>query len=62
MSAFVGVVWIVGISWVIGLLAMRGRRRALRRGTYPLRLLPWYLGGPPDVRVSRAESQIENDG
>lgn len=42
---------IVGFLWILGKLAFAGRRRALRRGTYPLRLLPWYLGGPPDARI-----------
>ena len=32
-----------------GLIAFALRRRAYRRGTHPLRLLPWYLGGPPEA-------------
>jgi len=36
---------------VVGLLAFAGRRRAIRRGTHPLHLLPWYLGGPPKIDV-----------
>jgi hypothetical protein len=43
--------WLVLIVLVAGLLARRGRRRAFRRGTHPLRLLPWYLGGPPKIDV-----------
>lgn len=41
--------WLVGIIIVGGLIAFALRRRAYRRGTHPLRLLPWYLGGPPEV-------------
>lgn len=41
--------WLVLIVVVAGLLSRRLRRRAFRRGTYPLRLLPWYLGGPPKI-------------
>jgi hypothetical protein len=43
--------WVFGLALVVGLLALAGRRRALRRGTHPLHLLPWYLGGPPKVDV-----------
>ena len=41
--------WLLLIVLVAGLAARAGRRRAIRRGTHPLRLLPWYLGGPPKV-------------
>lgn len=39
--------WLSLIVLVLGLVAFAVRRRAFRRGTHPLRLLPWYLGGPP---------------
>lgn len=42
---------LIGFVWIVGRLAFAGRRRVLRRGTHPLRLLPWYLGGPPDATV-----------
>jgi hypothetical protein len=45
------VLWLFLIVLVSGRLAFAGRRRAIRRGTHPLRLLPWYLGGPPKVDV-----------
>ena len=51
LGALVVVVWLFVIVLVVGLLAFAGRRRALRRGTIPLHLLPWYLGGPPKVEV-----------
>ena len=49
IGVLVMVIWLFVIVLVVGLLAFAGRRRAMRRGTYPLRLLPWYLGGPPKV-------------
>lgn len=41
--------WLLLIVLVAGLLTRSVRRRAFRRGTHPLRLLPWYLGGPPRI-------------
>ncbi|HEY8732522.1 MAG TPA: hypothetical protein VIN69_11185 [Candidatus Limnocylindria bacterium] len=35
----------------LGALGLRLNRRGIRRGTYPLRNLPWYLGGVPDVKA-----------
>lgn len=43
--------WLFVVVLVAGLLAFAGRRRAMRRGTYPLHLLPWYLGGPPKAEL-----------
>ena len=59
------IAWLLFIVLLVGYLARRGRRRAFRRGTHPLRLLPWYLGsppkidldGPPDERSSRDRSR-----
>ena len=51
VGVVVMVIWLVVIVLVVGLLAFIGRGRAIRRGTHPLRLLPWYLGGPPKVDV-----------
>ena len=51
VGVLVMVIWLAVIVLVVGLLAFAGRRRAIRRGTHPLRLLPWYLGGPPKVDV-----------
>ena len=42
---------IAGFLWILGTLAFAGRRRAFSRGTHPLRLLPWYLGGPPNAQI-----------
>jgi hypothetical protein len=41
---FVGVL-IVGILW----LGVRLRARSMKRGNYPFRNLPWYLGGTPEM-------------
>jgi hypothetical protein len=49
--------WLLVIILVAGVLARAGRRRALRRGTYPLRILPWYLGGPPKIDVELPDDQ-----
>ena len=35
------------IAWIVRWL---GRKR-LRTRAYPLRLLPWYLGGEPEVTI-----------
>ena len=48
-AAILAVFVLVGIG--IGALGLRLNRRAIRRGTYPHRDLPWYLGGVPDVKV-----------
>ena len=49
LGVLVLLVWLLCIVLVVALVARAGRRRAIRRGTHPLRLLPWYLGGPPEV-------------
>ena len=48
-AAILAVFVLIGIG--IGALGLRLARRAIRRGTYPHRDLPWYLGGVPDVKV-----------
>ena len=56
IGVLVMLIWLFVIVLVVGLLAFAGRRRAIRRGTYPLHLLPWYLGGPP-----RIDSHLPDD-
>jgi len=46
---FVMLAWLSLIVLAVGLVAFALRRRAFRHGTHPLRLLPWYLGGPPNT-------------
>ncbi len=59
LEGFVGVlIALAFVAAILGLIAyvgLRGRRRALRRGTHPLRLLPWYLGGPPETPLETPE-------
>lgn len=54
LGALVMLLWLLVIVLIVGRLAFAGRRRALRRGTHPLRLLPWYLGGPPKADPERS--------
>ena len=49
VAAIIAILWIGLVFAVIGFISMRLRKRALRRGTWPLRLIPWYLGGPPET-------------
>jgi hypothetical protein len=48
-GVLIGLAWIGAIVLVVGVFVFRHRRRAIRRGTYPVRLLPWYLGGTPEM-------------
>jgi hypothetical protein len=51
---------ILGLGIGLGALGIRLNRRGIRRGTYPLRNLPWYLGGVPDAKLDPpAESARE---
>jgi len=54
-GVLIGVAWIAIIVLVVGKLAFAGRRRAMRRGTYPVRLLPWFLGGTPEMPLPHSE-------
>jgi hypothetical protein len=49
VAAVIALLWFGLVFAVIGFISMRLRKRALRRGTWPLRLIPWYLGGPPEM-------------
>jgi hypothetical protein len=49
VAAVIALLWFGLVIAVIGFISMRLRKRALRRGTWPLRLIPWYLGGPPEM-------------
>jgi len=52
VGLLIGIAWIAAITWVAGIFVFRHRRRAIRRGTYPVRLLPWYLGGTPEMPLN----------
>ena len=60
LGVLVLVGWLLVIVVVAGLLSRRLRKRALRRGTYPLRLLPWYLGGPPKIDLDLPDDRRSN--
>jgi hypothetical protein len=49
VAAIVVILWLGLIVAVAGLISLRLRRRSLRRGTWPVRLIPWYLGGTPEM-------------
>jgi hypothetical protein len=49
VPVILAVIALLGIG--VGALGLRLNRRAIRRGTYPHRDLPWYLGGVPDVKL-----------
>ena len=49
IAALVVVLWLGLIVAVVGFISMRLRKRSLRRGTWPVRLIPWYLGGTPEM-------------
>jgi hypothetical protein len=49
IAAVIALLWLGLIVAVVGLISMRLRRRSLRRGTWPVRIIPWYLGGTPDM-------------
>jgi hypothetical protein len=49
IAAIVALLWLGLIVAVVGFIAMRLRKRSLRRGTWPVRLIPWYLGGTPEM-------------
>jgi hypothetical protein len=49
VGAIIAVLWLGLIVAVVGFIAMRLRRRSLKHGTWPVRLIPWYLGGTPEM-------------
>ena len=51
IGILIALTWFALILLALGLVAFALRRRAFRRGTHPLRLLPWYLGGPPEIPI-----------
>lgn len=51
LGALVGLIWVSLFATAIAALGVRLRHRAMRRGQYPHRDLPWYLGGVPDIDV-----------
>ena len=51
IGALVGMVPVVLVAAGLTALGVRLRKRAMDRGQYPHRDLPWYLGGVPDIEL-----------
>ena len=51
IGALVGLIPILLFVTGLTALGIRLRRRAMNRGQYPHRDLPWYLGGVPDIEI-----------
>ena len=51
IGALVGLIPVVLLTAGLTALGVRLRRRAMDRGQYPYRDLPWYLGGVPDIEL-----------
>lgn len=51
IGALVGMIPVVLVAAGLAALGVRLRRRAMDRGQYPHRDLPWYLGGVPDIEL-----------
>jgi hypothetical protein len=49
VAAIIAILWLGLIVAVVGFISLRLRKRSLRRGTWPARLIPWYLGGTPEM-------------
>jgi hypothetical protein len=49
VAAVVAILWIGLVVAALGFISLRLRKRSLRRGTWPVRLIPWYLGGTPEM-------------
>jgi hypothetical protein len=49
VAAIVVILWLGLIVAVAGFISLRLRKRSLRRGTWPVRLIPRYLGGTPEM-------------
>ena len=51
IGALVGLIPVALFAAGLTALGVRLRRRAMDRGQYPYRDLPWYLGGVPDMKL-----------
>jgi hypothetical protein len=57
IGAFVGMIPVVLVAAGLAALGVRLRRRAMDRGQYPHRDLPWYLGGVPDIELETPQAE-----
>ena len=51
IGAVIGLIPVVLVAAGLTALGVRLRRRAMDRGQYPHRDLPWYLGGVPEMVI-----------
>jgi hypothetical protein len=58
VAAVIALLWLGLIVAVVGFTSMRLRRRSLRRGTWPVRIIPWYLGGTPDMALDSPPESV----
>lgn len=57
IGALVGMIPVVLVAAGLTALGVRLRRRAMDRGQYPHRDLPWYLGGVPEMKIDAPHDQ-----
>lgn len=57
IGALIGLIYILLLGAGLTALGVRLRRRAMDRGQYPHRDLPWYLGGVPDIEINAPHDQ-----
>lgn len=57
IGALVGLIPVVLVAAGLTALGVRLRRRAMDRGQYPHRDLPWYLGGVPEIELDAPHEQ-----
>lgn len=57
IGALVGLIPVVLFAAGLAALGVRLRSRAMDRGQYPHRDLPWYLGGVPEIEIDAPHGQ-----
>jgi|RhiMetdeSRZDD1v2_1073273.scaffolds.fasta_scaffold02262_25 hypothetical protein len=57
IGAVIGLIPVVLVAAGLTALGVRLRRRAMDRGQYPHRDLPWYLGGVPDIELDTPQDR-----
>lgn len=57
IAVLVAVAWIGLVFGAIAWIGLRLRRRSIRRGNYPVRILPWYLGGTPEMPLDPPDAE-----
>lgn len=57
----VAILWIGIVAGSISWIGSRLRARSIRRGNYPFRNLPWYLGGTPEMPLHPPDNVRHRD-